>query len=170
MKNSRFVTGSIFACTLAGLLLALTGCVSSSIPPMPADWPAAHALVRVSDLDGVYRGDHTEVARFNQVFFPKQLMSIQGLDAYRLTTMPAGLQVEALAGGTVLATRVIPVELEAGAVIFEHKDSDAQGSYRARTTAQVNALGELVVAYHRASTSFLGGSTTDWMRLPRAPQ
>ena len=80
-------------------------------------------------------------------------------------------KVEALAGGTVLGTRVIPVELDHGAVIFEHKESGPEGSYNTRATVQLNAAGDLVVAYHRSPTSFLSGSsTTEWMRLPRAPE
>lgn len=174
MSKAILTARMVVVSLLAGLLLGLTGCVSSSSPKPPADWPALHAAVRVSDVDGLYRGTRSEVARFNQVFFPKQLMAIQGLDGYRLTTMPAGLQVEALAGGTVLTTRVIPVELEAGAIAFNWEDAaqagSSQPSHRHRAALQMNAEGELVAWHTSTETGFLGASTTDWMRLPRTKE
>lgn len=162
--------------TCVGLLvLGLTACVHISNPGMPADWPALRPLATVSGLEGTYRGDRRQCSQFSQAFFPREALAVQAADGYRLTTVPDGLQVEALAGETVLRTRVIPVQLTAGAVTFEHKESGHEGlaaaSYSFRTTLQINAAGELVAAYHYSSFGVVfpvpgGSSTTEWWRLP----
>lgn len=122
---------------------------------MPLDWPALVPQTTLAAANGLYEGGFS--TRFDAIFFYGQ-KEVARATFFRLAAVPPdSLQVIALDGKTELASRLLKVRVEYGALAFDEIRPGstaglASGEVHATHFLRLNASSELVVERRSITT------------------